>query len=360
MRRLRGNRRRRRPRGARGRGPPRRLHDMRRHPPERPAARRAAPRGDVRGHDVPLRLERPLARPPLALRARRRHDRGGPARGARAAPRVRRAGGARIPRARSPGEHPLGRRDAAPAPERAARQRPDGRALRARRAHHRPASERHAAAAPQPAQPGGHGLDGPRGRARRGDHPRRRSRDRSRTGRRAQRRPRRLRRTGGGGPLRPAVADRACAAGDGAHRASETPDGGRLDRAERSPGAQPPRRDLPGPGRAHVCRGGREWVRQVHARASGVLPGAAARAEARGAAAGGVRLDQGDQGGEARARRRPVAHRENAAQRARHVPRGVGRHAQALRVAAGGQDARLHTGAVLVQQRERRGPVRCL
>ena len=73
--------------------------------------------------------------------------------------------------------------------------------------------------------------------------------------------------------------------------------------------------------------------------------------------AGCVRRDQGREGGAARAGRRPVAHRSHATQRARDVPRRLGRRAQAVRVAARGQDPGLQRGALLVQQRQRGRPL---
>ena len=125
--------------------------------------------------------------------------------------------------ARPPGGDALGRRDAAPAPQRAARQRAHGRALRARRADHRPAPARHAGACSANlralADMGSHGA---RRRARRRDHPRGRPRHRPRPGRRAQRRARRGRGAGGAASWRTrARPRRARSQRERAHRAPE-------------------------------------------------------------------------------------------------------------------------------------------
>jgi excinuclease ABC subunit A len=90
----------------------------------------------------------------------------------------------------------------------------------------------------------GHGLDGARRRARRRDDPRGRPRHRSRSGRRTQRG-----HIVAEGPaahvlVRPALADRASARRDRAHRAPEAPDGRRVDRARGRARAQPPGRDF--------------------------------------------------------------------------------------------------------------------
>ncbi len=145
-----------------------------------------------RGGDGEPRAQRPGA-----------HDRRPGLQGSARADAVPARRGARLPVARPLGRHALGRRGAAHPPGQPDRQRAGGRALRPRRALHRPAparqpaADRHAAA---PARPGQHGH---RGGARRGDHPRRRLRGRHRArggGARRHRRPRRP----GHRPRRPA------------------------------------------------------------------------------------------------------------------------------------------------------------
>ena len=126
----------------------------------------------------------------------RAHDRRPGLQGSARAHAVPARRGPRLPVAGPLGRHALGRRGAAHPPGQPDRQRPRRRALRARRALHRPAParqpapHRHAGAA---AQPGQHGH---RGRARRGDHPHRRLRGRHRPGGGGARRQRRARRPG--------------------------------------------------------------------------------------------------------------------------------------------------------------------
>ncbi len=141
----------------------------------RPAQARVAGRHGGRAQH--LRAVQPLHRGrrrrhggPGAHRARA-HDRrpglqGGPR--AHAVPARRRA---RLPLPGPLGRHAVGRRGPAHPPGQPDRQRPGRRALRPRRALHRPAPARQPAPhrhAGAPAQPGQHGH---RGRARRGDHP---------------------------------------------------------------------------------------------------------------------------------------------------------------------------------------------
>ena len=121
-------------------------------------------------------------------RDRRAHPQGDPR--AAGLPGRRRA---RIPDAFPRLRHAFRRRKPAHPPRLADRLGPHRRALRARRALHRPPPARQRAAArdaPAPPRPRQHG---PRRRARRGRHPPRRLRDRHRTRRRHPRRPRRRR-----------------------------------------------------------------------------------------------------------------------------------------------------------------------
>ena len=88
--------------------------------------------------------------------------------------------------------HPVGRRGATHPPGGAARLQPAGRVLRARRAHHRPASARQQGAARRPGRAGEEPQHAGGGGTRRRHHPARRSRHRPRPRRR------RARRRGGG------------------------------------------------------------------------------------------------------------------------------------------------------------------
>ena len=171
---------------------------------------------------------------------------------AHAVPARRRA---RLPLAGPLGRHAVGRRGPADPSGQPDRQRPGRRALRARRALHRPAParqpapDRHAGAA---AQPGQHRH---RGGARRGDHPHRRLRGRHRArggGARRQRRPRRPGHRGAGAADQQGVDHRAVPVGQEVDpRAGPAPpgDGRRRDGARR-PGAQPQGRRRVVPARA--------------------------------------------------------------------------------------------------------------
>ena len=165
-------------------------------------------------------------------------------------------------------------------------QRPHRRALRARRAHHRPAPARHAARCcatcaaladmgstvlvvehdAETIRAADHVIDlGPAG-GRNGGHIV-------------------VRRTRRAGALRSAIPDRARAPRNA--RASTRPKRPMADAWIELSGARAhnlQRRDLPRPGRSHVRRRGRERVGQVDAGAARLLPGASPRAQARGAA----------------------------------------------------------------------------
>ena len=234
---VRGHGRRGRPGGARGRGPARRLRGVRRLAPQRGPARRAAARRDVRGDRPRARWRRALARAQrVALRGQRRaRSRRRPHAELAAAPRVRRAGGPRLPRARSAGGDAVRRRDAAPAPQRAARQRPHRRALRPRRADDRPAPARHAAA---PREPARSSPTWARRCSSSSTTPRRSAPPTTSSisaRRRAQRRARRRRGARGAGARRTrARRRRARSRETRAHRAPEAADGRRVDRARRA------------------------------------------------------------------------------------------------------------------------------
>ncbi len=181
------------------------LPGLRRRPPASPRrwpcgsrARRCRELDRPLEHRGAARLAAPRERwtPPRA------RDRRPPARRDRRAPRGAAPGRARLPDARPPGAHPLGRRDAAHPSRGGAGLRPDQHPLRARRADHRPPPAGQRAPAPAAARPRGAGQHGAGGRARPHAHPRRRPRDRPRPGGRRARRPGGGRRAGRDDPAR--------------------------------------------------------------------------------------------------------------------------------------------------------------
>jgi hypothetical protein len=208
------------------------------------AAARRAPRGRAlpRGLGA-LGERRGQVGETASFLGRSRDHRRRPAARAHEPPRLRRPGGPRLPGSRSPRRHALRRRDAAPPPRGAARQRAHRRALRARRAHDRPAPARHHEAAPQPPPPRRHGEHRAHGRARRGHHPRGRSPDRSRPRGRPKWRADRGRRAAFAGALRSELTHRQGPRGGALHRplARLSRRRGGADRAARRARPQPAR-----------------------------------------------------------------------------------------------------------------------